>query len=96
MGELTSLLPRVALGSLTEAVLVALVVQLGRANRLTSSAATQAQDPEWAHSKVLSSADYWDMREGWLVLLIQSYKISMIQGNNKISRSPDEDPVLMV
>jgi hypothetical protein len=30
------------------------------------------------------------------VLLFQSYRISMTQGNNRITgRSPDEDPILM-
>ena len=30
------------------------------------------------------------------VLLIQSYRISMTLGNNRITRSLNEDPILMV
>ena len=65
---------------------------------LTSSATTQAQIQgfELAHSKIYIICE---LLESVIepILLIQSCKSSMPQGNNSImGRSPSEDPVLMV
>lgn len=50
----------------------------------------QIQSPELVHPKSVSSKNSWDM-------VIQNCRISMTQGNNKITRkSLDEDPLLIV
>lgn len=65
---------------------------------LTSSVTTQAQTQgsEVAHPKDYIFYEQLGQGKG-AVLLIQSYRIFLIQGNNKITgRSPGEDPTLMV
>ena len=61
---------------------------------LTSSATTQAwiQGSETAHSIICEQSGYMK----GLDLLFQSCRIFMTQGNTMITKSPHEDPILMV
>ena len=90
----------VALGGLARAVLESSPWWCGcrRAGRLTNSATIQAQIQgfELAHPNIYPIYELLECMKG-LVLQIQNYRISMTQGNNRISkRSPSEDPVLIV
>ena len=65
---------------------------------LTSSATTQVQiqGSEMAHPKIYITEEWLGHMKG-PVLLFQSCRISMTQGNNRlIGRSPGEDSTLMV
>jgi hypothetical protein len=89
----------VALGGLGRAVPESLPwwCRYERASGLTSSAATQAQiqDFELAHPKIYIIYELLGITKG-LVLLIQNYRISMTQSNNRMTkRSPCEDPILI-
>jgi hypothetical protein len=54
------------------------------------------QSYELAHPKTYTICEPLELIKG-LVLLFQSCRISMTQGNNRITgRSQDEDPILMV
>ena len=64
---------------------------------LTSSDTSQAQIQgfELAHPNIYPINELLECMKG-LVLQIQNYRISMTQGNNRISeRSPSEVPVLI-
>ena len=93
-------MPAAALGELARAVLESSPWWCGcrRAGRLTNSATTQAQIQgfELAHPNIYPIYELLECMKG-PVLQIQSCRISMTQGNNRISkRSPSEDPVLIV
>lgn len=63
---------------------------------VTTQAQAQAQGSEVAHPKDYIFYERLGQGKG-AVLLIQSYRIFLIQDNNKITgRSPGEDPTLMV
>ena len=56
----------------------------------------QIQGFELAHTKIYIICELLEHIKG-PVLLIQSCRISMTQGNNRMpQRSPSEDPILMV
>ena len=87
----------VALGELAEAVLENIPGEEG-VGELGNSAATQAQIHgfELVHLNIYPIYELLEHGKG-PVLWIQSCRISMTQGNNRISeRSPSEDPVLIV
>ena len=89
-----------ALGELARAVLESWPWWCGcrRAGRLTNSATTQAQIQgfELAHPNIYPIYELLECVKV-PVLQIQNYRISMTQGNDRISeRSPSEVPVLMV
>jgi hypothetical protein len=73
-------------------------MSLGRAERLTNSATTQGQihSFEFARSNIFSISELLEIKKG-LVLQIQSCRIAMRQGKNKISkRSLSKDAELIV
>ena len=63
---------------------------------MTSSDQAQIQGFELTHPNIYPTDE---LLEGmyWPVLLIQNYRISTTQGNNRLSkRSPNDDPVYLV
>jgi hypothetical protein len=70
----------------------------GKVVGLTCSATTQAQiqGSESVHPQIYIISEWLGCKK-WPVLLFQSCKISMTQGNNRITKeSLNEDPILMV
>lgn len=68
----------------------------GRAGRLTSSATTpaQTQSSDLTHANIYVGIKL-GLRTG-PILLIQSCKIYTTKRNNRITRSPGVDPILMM
>jgi hypothetical protein len=93
------LLLMVTYGGLAGAVLESLPwwCRKGRASELTTSATTQAQiqGSELTHPQTFIICKWLGFMKG-PVLLIQSCRLSMTQGKDKITRRRNEDPKLMV
>lgn len=96
MGSWSCPLPEVTLSELTKAKLESWPwwYGCGRAGKLTNSAITQAQIQgfEVAQPNIYPIYELLEHLKG-SVLQIQSWRVSMTQGNNRIAF---EDPVLIV
>jgi hypothetical protein len=97
-GELTLPFVGCSILQLARAVLESsLCCGYGRAGWLTYSATTQYQIQgfELAHPDIYT---IYELPQYWkgMVLQTQSCRISMTQGNNRISKSPGEDPAFIV